>query len=379
MKTRFYHMCQCMLVLFFLSGCVGFERGILVYDLANNRVVSFIGQCDDPGDIWFIQCNTNGNTFLTFDMKLEENASRSVTRKSTKRETYISERNIKGEVVSRRGTSMFPPHVPLWEMAVSPNGEHVAVVETTERRESPRTSLPIQEIKIMTSDGTLLKIVAETEGGFNGKTPQLFWLSDDVIITRSVFYREKITKTLIKYDLKADEATRLDYSFAIFGYPFLPSPNGRYVLLNRSGGDYVDVLDSETMTIVYEAPFSLSCNFTWLSNEDFLVWTHYEDDIRIIRYNLPTKQVAPVQVGFSGKKYGISTFVGDHFILYRLSDCSQWSYNVKTGLMHKIVNKNVGTVLSLNDSTIIFDRAELPRNIFQSKTKNLSVNNHDLV
>ena len=341
------------------------EVGILVYDLAESRVVSFIPQENQERQSLLVQRSANGETFFTFDKHGKYLAKYGRPRDG---ETYITERNIKGDIISKWETTIPKPYYPMSGMALSPNQEKVAFIIRTERTATYKSSCKarIPEARITTKDGTLLKILTERPNGLSTLNKGIHWLSDETIITSSHLWKDR-SDQIVRYDLKTDEETNIDYSFgwALTTSYLLPSPDNRHILLLRKSDNHVDVLDPWTMTIVDEIQIVVepkgifrNIDTAWLNNDEFLAWDEYSN--RIIRHNISTRESTLVKAEFPTPKYKIKTFVGDYFILRKDGDCGKWSYNVKTKELRKIAKYAVGCVYPLNDNIILLDRATRP-------------------
>lgn len=356
----FLQMCKCLALLPFLlsSGCVMDKGvGILVYDLADNHAVSFVPQnYPERQSCLLIQRGAKGDTFFTFD-------------KGSDGKSFISERGINGDIVSKWETTIPEPYYPMQTMALSPNLEKVAFLIRPERATTYKSShlAPVPGVRITMLDGTLLKTLDERPKGLIGLNKRIHWLSDETIITSSHLWENR-SDQIIRYDLKADKETTKDYFFArsITSALVLPSPDNQHVLLLRKSDNHVDILDPWTMTLVGEVQIApepkgiKSIDAAWLDSNEFLAWDSYSS--QIIQYNISTRQSKLVKPEFPSKKYKICTFVGNHFILRRDGDCSMWSYNVKTGKLSKISRYAVGCVYPLNDNIILLDRAIHPQN-----------------
>jgi len=360
-KYSFLKMVKSLVLLpfFFVAGCMGEGSGILVYDLAEGRVASFIPQNNQERKVLLIQRGANGETFFTFD-EHGKYLSKYSWRKDGK--SYIAERGINGDIVAKWETAIPPPYEPMVTMALSPDREKMAFLDINK---------DIKEIQITTKDGVLLKKLTEGVEVFGGLTKGIYWLSDETVITYSSQREGRAYHQIIRYDLKTDEVKTIDYSFALLcltTHRMLPSPDNRYVLLLRESDNDVDILDPWAMTLVGEVQVvpglrkgeSTSTNFAWLNNNEFLVWDEYSN--RIIRYNISTRQSTLVKVEFPAKKYRITAFVGDHFILSSRNkrDFSKWSYNVKTKELRRITKYAVGCIYPLNDNIILLDYATRP-------------------
>ena len=325
-----------------ISGCMGEGVGILVYDLAENRPLSFIPEETLRCQSLLIQRSANGETFFTFD-EYGKHLSKYGRRRDGK--SYIAERGINGDVVAQWETAIPPPYEPMVEMALSPDREKTAFLG--------RRKADIREFLITTKEGVLLKKLTEGVEGFGGLTKGIHWLSDETVITYARQREGRAYHRIIRYDLKADEVKAIDYSFAFVCLNrMLPSPDSRHVLLIRGSDNDADILDPWAMTLVGEVRVvpksvekkSTSIDFAWLNNDEFLVWDGYSN--RIIRYNISTGQSTLVEAEFPAKKYRICTFVGGHFILGSQSkgDFSKWSYNVKTKELRRIAKYAVGCI-----------------------------------
>ena len=350
-----------------LTGCMSEGVGILVYDLAESRVVSFIPQENQERQSLLIQRGANGDTFFTFD----ENGKR-LSQKGRWRDgkPCIAERDIKGDIVAQWETAIPPPYYPMTSMALSPGKEKVAYIIGSVRpapylvKFSGDFRQSLNEARITTKDGSLLKILNERPNGISTLNKGIHWLSDETVITSSHLWKDR-SDQIVKYDLKTDEETNIDYSFgwALTTNYLLPSPDNRYVLLLRKSENYIDVLDPWMMTIVDEIQVIKGTGIanigsTWLNNDEFLTWDKHSS--LIIRYNISTRQLMPVKAEFPTEKYKISTFMGNHFILRKDGDYGKWSYNVKTKELRKITSYAVGCIYPLNDNIILLDRAIRP-------------------
>ena len=338
--------------------------GTLVYDLKENRVLSFVPQKNSERQSLLIQRGADGETFFTFDTQSDGMS-------------YIVERDAKGDIVSKWETEIPKPHYPMLAMTLSPDQKNVAFITqatppSADISEEPwRTKFHVSPpdtedvVRIATKKGCLLKTLNEKPKGVGGLNKGIYWLSNETIITTSHLWRDR-SDQIIRYDLITEEEKTVDYSFgwALTSNYLLPSPDNRHVLLLRKSKSHVDILDPWTMTLVDEVQVTetvrryANIRSAWINNEEFLSWDSYSN--KIIRYNISTRKSTLVKPGFPSSKYEISTFSGDYFILRNDKSSGKWSYNSKTGALKKIASYAAGCIYPLNDNIILLDRAIRP-------------------
>ncbi|MCL1919994.1 MAG: hypothetical protein FWG50_02785 [Kiritimatiellaeota bacterium] len=337
--------------------------GVLVYDLADNRAVALVQRETPERQALLIQRGAGGETFFTFDEH-----GKHFRRYSRQRDgkSYISERDTNRVVIAKWETAIPPPTDPMKMMALSPDGEKAAFLIRSERP-APYlcefNSEKIEEARITTKAGTLLKVLEERpNNASSGIMKSIHWLSDETVITSSHHWKDRSDQVVI-YDLKADAEKTMGYPFGRTGTTshILPSPDNRHVLLLRGSKNHVDILDPWAMALVGEVQVPetvrqfASIGTAWLDNDEFIAWDAYSS--RIIRHSITTGQTTLIEPRFPASKYSISTFVNNHFILRKDGSCGKWSYNVKTGKLHRITKYAVGCICPLNDNIILLDWA----------------------